>query len=158
MNEEKKWFVVYTKSRCEKKVVENLTKAGIENYLPLRKEIVQWSDRKKVVEKIIIPSYVFVKIKENEYRDVRMINGVVNFVYWNKKPAILKSNEIRNLKLFIENEGKLIIENYNTYLGNIVIINEGIFSGYLAEITQIKQNKIVLVLTSLKIKLTIKKK
>lgn len=158
MNEEKKWFVVYTKSRCEKKVVENLTKAGIENYLPLRKELVQWSDRRKEIEKIIIPSYVFVKIKENEQLNVRMINGVVNFVYWNKKPAIVRENEVEKLKQFLENEGKLIIENYNTYLGNIVIINEGIFSGYLAEITQIKENKIVLVLNSLQIKLTIKKK
>jgi transcription antitermination factor NusG len=158
MNIEKKWHVIYTKSRWEKKVVEYLSKAGIENFLPLRKEHIQWSDRKKIVEKVLIPSYVFVKINENEHINVLMTNGVVNFVYWLKKPAIIKNYEIENLKQFIENEGQLKIESCNAYIGNLIAIDDGIFRGHLAEVTQIKKNSIILILKTLQIKLTIKKK
>lgn len=157
MNEEKKWFVVYTKSRCEKKVVENLTKAGIENYLPLRKEIVQWSDRKKEVEKIIIPSYVFVKIQENEHRDVRMINGVVNFVYWQKKPAIVREKEMEDLMDFINSNQQVKIEFENINIGTEIEIKEGVFKNQKAIIQKIHNNKIELLLEFLNLKLVVNK-
>ncbi len=158
MNEEKNWYVVYTKSRWEKKVAENLTRAEIENYLPLRKEKVQWSDRKKEVEKIIIPSYVFVKINEQEQTSVRMINGVVNFVYWLKKPAIVKNNEVEKLKQFLENEGIISIEKLEAKIGNVIEIEDGIFKGQKGKIVKVKEHKIELILECLNIKLVIKKK
>ena len=63
MFEEKKWFVVYTKSRCEKKVADLLTKKGIENYCPLNRVQKQWSDRKKIILAPLFTSYVFVRIR-----------------------------------------------------------------------------------------------
>ncbi|MEY4660481.1 MAG: hypothetical protein RLZZ42_433, partial [Bacteroidota bacterium] len=61
----KKWFAVYTRSRCEKKVAQMLTKRGIVNYCPLNKKLRQWSDRKKYIFEPLFPSYVFVYIEES---------------------------------------------------------------------------------------------
>ncbi|MGB0977445.1 MAG: transcription termination/antitermination NusG family protein, partial [Prolixibacteraceae bacterium] len=48
--QKKQWFAIYVRSRAEKKVGESLNEIGIENYVPLKQEWRQWSDRKKLVE------------------------------------------------------------------------------------------------------------
>ena len=56
----------------------------------------------KVVEEPLFKSYVFVKISETERTDVRMTAGVINFVFWNGKPAVIKEKEIQNIKRFLD--------------------------------------------------------
>ena len=97
-----KWYAVYTRPRWEKKVNNLLLQKGIESYCPLNKIRRKWSDRIKTVEEPLFKSYVFVKIKEEERTAVRMTNGVVNFVYWNGKPAIIKEKEIQTIKHFLD--------------------------------------------------------
>lgn len=62
----KRWIAVLVQVRSEKAVGKQLTKLGIGNYVPTQTEIHQWSDRKKKVERIVIPSIVFIHAdKEN---------------------------------------------------------------------------------------------
>ncbi len=75
---------------------------GIESYCPVNKVRRKWSDRIKTVEEPLFKSYVFVKIEEEEKTNVRMTNGVVNFVYWDGKPAIIKEKEIITIKRFLD--------------------------------------------------------
>jgi transcription antitermination factor NusG len=96
-----KWYAIYTKPRWEKKVNLLLTEKGIENYCPINKVKRKWSDRMKTVEEPLFKSYVFVKINDDERTAVRMTAGVINFVYWNKKPAIIKEKEINIIKRFL---------------------------------------------------------
>lgn len=94
-------MVVYTKPRHEKKVAELLTKKCIENYCPTRRILKQWSDRKKFVDEVIIRSYVFVKVEESQRIHVLQTPGVLNFVYWLKKPAIVREAEMKALMDFL---------------------------------------------------------
>jgi len=98
----KKWFAVYTRPRWEKKVNQLLHEKGIDSYCPLNKVRRKWSDRMKTVEEPLFKSYVFVKVEDNEKTAVRMTPGVMNFVYWNKKPAIIKEKEILTIKKFLD--------------------------------------------------------
>lgn len=50
LNQMKHWFVFYTKSRHEKKVKDFLEKVGYVVFLPMRKVMRQWGDRKKKME------------------------------------------------------------------------------------------------------------
>ncbi len=79
-----------------------LKEKGIACYCPLRKVSRRWSDRIKVVEEPLFKSYVFVKIEDNERTAVRMTKGVVNFVYSNGKPAILRQTQIEKIKHIID--------------------------------------------------------
>ena len=97
-----KWYAVYTRPRWEKMVAALLQRAGIESYCPLNKVRRKWSDRIKLVEEPLFKSYVFVKVDESGRTGVRMTDGVINFVYWNGKPAIVKEKEIEAIKLFLE--------------------------------------------------------
>lgn len=97
-----KWYAIYTRPRWEKKVNNLLIEKGIESYCPLNKVRRKWSDRMKTIEEPLFKSYVFVKINEEERTNVRMTNGVVNFVYWNGKPAVIREKEIQTVKRFLD--------------------------------------------------------
>src|SRR5271170_1513984 len=95
------WFVLYTKPRWEKKVYTLLTGNNIEAYCPLNRVRKKWSDRWKWVEEPLFKSYVFVQIAPEDQTRVRLANGVVNFVYWLGKPAIIKDKEIETIRKFL---------------------------------------------------------
>ncbi|HEY0433984.1 MAG TPA: UpxY family transcription antiterminator [Chitinophagaceae bacterium] len=97
----RKWYAVYTRPRWEKKVDALLKEKGIESYCPLNKTKRKWSDRLKTIEEPLFKSYVFVKVCDQEKTAVRMTPGVVNFVYWNQKPAIIKEREIQTIRRFL---------------------------------------------------------
>ena len=54
----KSWYVLYTKSRHEKKLADRLQSEGWTVYCPLKKTTRQWRDRKKVVEEALFPSAI----------------------------------------------------------------------------------------------------
>jgi transcription antitermination factor NusG len=97
-----RWYALYTRPRWEKKVNSLLLEKGLESYCPINKVRRKWSDRIKLVEEPLFKSYVFIRIEEQQKTEVRMTNGVVNFVYWNGKPAIVKDKEIEAIKRFLD--------------------------------------------------------
>ena len=97
-----KWYALYTRPRWEKKVNSLLTEKGIESYCPLNRVRRKWSDRIKTIEEPLFKSYVFVRIGEDNRSNVRMTQGVVNFVYWDGKPAVIKDKEIQTIKRFLD--------------------------------------------------------
>ena len=96
------WYVVYARSRSEKKVAERLERAGITCFLPLLKVMRQWSDRRKMVEVPMFSGYLFVHTEPACFADVRMVEGVVNFVRSGGKNAIVPEDQIRTIQLFVE--------------------------------------------------------
>jgi transcription antitermination factor NusG len=97
----RKWLAIYSRPRWEKKVNQLLLQKGLESYCPLNKVRRKWSDRVKVVEEPLFKSYVFVKINDDDRTIVRMTPGVINFVYWEGKPALIKEKEINAIKRFL---------------------------------------------------------
>ena len=87
----KKWYVVYTRPRWEKKVADQLGRKKIDYYCPLNRVHRQWADRKKIVLEPLFSAYVFVQIDETEQLQVRLTDGVINFVYWLGKPAVIRN-------------------------------------------------------------------
>lgn len=96
-----KWLAIYTKPRWEKKVDQLLKERGVESYCPLNKVNRKWSDRMKIVEEPLFKSYVFVKVQDTDKTKVRMTNGVINFVYWEGRPAVIREKEINAIKRFL---------------------------------------------------------
>ena len=94
--------MVYTKPRWEKKVAALLTEKGIENYCPLNRVTKKWSDRTKTVLEPLFKGYVFVCTEENNFLPVKTTEGILNFVYWVKKPAVVKEKEINTIKKFLQ--------------------------------------------------------
>lgn len=95
---DKNWFVIYTKPQQELKVSDQLNTIGIEAYCPYKEEVRQWSDRKKKVLVPLIKSYVFVRIDYQNRLQVFNSPGVVRYLFWLGKPAIVYDSEINALK------------------------------------------------------------
>ena len=110
MNENKNWYVVYTRPRWEKKVAARLLEAGIEHYCPLNKVQKQWSDRKKVVHEPLFKGYVFVLVDELRKWDIKSVDGILNYVYWLGKPALVKQEEIDTIYRLLKNLNLDVIE------------------------------------------------
>src|ERR1700749_2351257 len=89
-----KWYPVYTHPRTEKKAAAALLAKGIITYLPLQRQLKQWSDRKKWIEEPLIKSYLFVKITEHQQADVLMTKGIARFIYFSNKVATMPDKQI----------------------------------------------------------------
>ena len=68
----KRWYVALVRMHHEKKVAERLNKMGIENFVPVQQELHQWSDRRKMVESVLLPMRVFVHV---DAKDVISMNS-----------------------------------------------------------------------------------
>ena len=84
---ESHWYALYTRPRVEKRVASILEEKEIRAFLPTRSVMRQWSDRKKVVEEPLFPSYVFVFADLAERYCSLQSTGVVRMVQFNGKPA-----------------------------------------------------------------------
>jgi transcriptional antiterminator RfaH len=153
-----KWFVLYTRSRWEKKVEKNLLELGVDTYCPTITEERQWSDRKKKVTSPLFKSYVFVKIDEARRDMVFEIPGVVKYLYWLGQPAVVKEKEIELIKTWLEDE---MVEEINiTHLspGDKVQIANGSFKGKEAIVSKVGKKRMKLVLKSLDLVVNVRTK
>lgn len=97
-NDKKNWYTLYTKFRHEKKVESQLQDMGIISYLPLRKVLKQWSDRRKWVEEPLFGCYIFIYAdKRDRFYAVRPY-GAVKLISFNDEPAIVQEGEIQKIK------------------------------------------------------------
>lgn len=149
MSTEKKWYVVYSKPRWEKKLYAKLLEAGLEAYCPLNKVKKKWSDRMKTVEVPLFTSYVFVRILENEKSKVRETPGVVNFVYEEGKPAVIRDKEIEKIQRFLEEYHNVEAVSSEFYKDQIVRVNEGIFVDEQGKVIDTQNNRVRIVIKSL---------
>ena len=95
------WNVIYTKPRAEKKVEERLNNFGITAYCPVKEDVKQWSDRKKKILVPVLPSMVLVNIDKNQRNKVFDIPGVVRYMFWLGKHAVVKEEEVDSLKILL---------------------------------------------------------
>src|ERR1700761_5973347 len=136
-----KWYPVYTNPRAEKKAYEALLNKGIEAYLPLRRQLKQWSDRKKWVEEPFIKSYVFVHIAEHEQAAVLMTRGIARFIYFGSKIAAMPDRQIDDLKLLMTSPLELEVTEENLLPGEKITIKAGPLKGMTGEIISYRSQK-----------------
>ena len=110
MFESKKWYAVYTRSRCEKKVATILTRKGIENYCPLNRVSRQGGERKKFITEPLFTSYVFVRVSPPELTQLKKTEGVINIIYWLGNPATIKDMEIDIIKNFVAEHTNITLQ------------------------------------------------
>ncbi|MCM4161469.1 UpxY family transcription antiterminator [Antarcticibacterium flavum] len=143
------WYVIYTKPRWEKRVATQLEEMEIETYCPVVTEVRQWSDRKKKVVTPLFKSYVFVRRNEKTREEVFEVPGVIQYLFWLGKPAIVKEKEIETIKSWLNNDEIEIVSTDHLSPGDQVTIAEGDFKGQEAIIQKIGKKRMRLVLRSM---------
>lgn len=149
MSENKKWYAVYTRPRCEKKVAEILSRKKIENYCPLNKVVRQWSDRKKIIHEPLFTSYVFVRISETELTPLRQTPGIINLVYWLGKPAVIRNSEIEIIKTFLSEHTNIKLEKTPININDKVRVLSGPLMEFEGQVLSVKNRTVKVALPSL---------
>jgi transcription antitermination factor NusG len=147
------WYAVNTRPRWEKKIAEILSGKGIENYCPLNKVIRQWSDRKKIVFEPLFRGYVFIKVEEQKKWDIKKIDGILNYVFWLGKPAIIKENEINTIKKFLNEFNDVQVEQINLRIHQKVKVIQGLLMNYEGILLEVFGNRAIVKIDSLGIQL-----
>jgi transcription antitermination factor NusG len=147
------WFVLFTRSRHEKKVEDELLKRGYESYCPKLKQLKKWSDRIKVVEEPLFKSYCFVRIHEKQKFEVLNRQGVVDFVRFGGKSATLRSDVVEKIKYMLNEfeAAEINIERLNER--DNVLTKSGVFIDSRGIVLEDKSKHVILLIKELGVKL-----
>ncbi len=149
----KNWLVAYTKPRHEKKSAEVLKSSGVDVFLPLQKQLKVWSDRKKWVESPLFPGYLFVNISDDDYFKVLNSYGIVKYIFFNQKPAVVKDDVIDSIQKLMSDEINSCVEikDIELIIGEEFCINKGPLKGLKGKLLNFKgKNKIAIEIECMK--------
>ncbi|QEC53372.1 transcription antitermination factor NusG [Anseongella ginsenosidimutans] len=155
----RKWYVVYTRSRWEKKADQLLKEQGIRSFCPVVKTQRKWADRNKTVEFPLFSSYLFVYADLREQVNVRQTAGIVNFVYHCGKPAVISENEIERIHDIIQCYPDVETMSLPAFqVGDKVKMKNGELMNWKGEIVEIHGKSVVMIIEPLNCALVAKVK
>lgn len=138
------WYALYTRSRHEKRVHHQLSDKGIESYLPVRSILRKWSDRKKWVEEPLFRCYVFVHADSKGRLQALQTFGSVRFIAFNGRPAVVRDDEIENIKRILQ-ESSNVEPCTALTRGDIVEIVRGPLTGLRGRLESIQSQQRLIV-------------
>ena len=142
---EEKWYAIYTKPRAEKLVNQRLLERGVETFLPLQKTYRIWSDRKKLVEIPLLPSYLFIKTKVKSFHHLYRIQGIVKIISFEGKPVSIPEKQINNIRLLVNSDALFEVTSEKFAKGDTVEVMSGSLVGLRGELIKIgKKNRVVI--------------
>jgi|AraplaMF_Col_mMF_1032025.scaffolds.fasta_scaffold09412_5 transcription elongation factor/antiterminator RfaH len=146
----KGWYLLYTRPNREKQVALHLTRKSLEFYLPTAKAVKKRTDRRKVIESPLFPSYVFIFLNSSkDYFDSLEIAGVVNYVRFGKQIARVDESIVRNLKILMDSNEEVSIIQQHIAVGEKLCITEGPLAGLECEMVKYCGKDKILVRVSL---------
>jgi transcription antitermination factor NusG len=93
------WFALTVCPRHEKQAAQILDAKQVVYCLPLYASLRYWKDRRKQVEMVLFPGYVFVNIALRDRLAVLTVPGVVGFVSFQGRPAVVPDHEISAIRV-----------------------------------------------------------
>ena len=124
------WYAVQTRSRHEKLVVRQLEGQGFVTFLPISRQMREWSDRRKLVELPLFPGYAFVQMiyRPEDRLRVLQTEGVVSFVGTSGQGIAIPEKQIEHIQTLLAN--KVPLESHPFLkVGQRVRIRSGSLSG-----------------------------
>ena len=132
------WFALYVNPRHEFLVQGDMTKNGLEVYLPAVNKLSQWKDRKKLVNFPLFPGYLFARVLPvaDHFLELLKTRGVIKILSTVPGyPAPIPDTEISSLKTLLTSDIKLDIHP-ELHAGKIVRIKKGLFEGVEGVVSQ----------------------
>jgi transcription antitermination factor NusG len=101
---ERRWFAIWTRSRHEQAVREQLERKQVEAFLPTITRWSRWKDRRKRIDWPLFPGYCFARFDSRERLPVLTCAGVVNIISFEGAPAPIPDREIESIRLLVESD------------------------------------------------------
>ena len=132
------WYAIYTRANGEKKLFDNLLEKNIECYLPIRKVLKVWSDRKKWVEEPLFKCYIFVKVSYKEFFHALNTSGAVCYVSFGGRAQSIPESQINDIRVFLSQQDHEVTLTYERIQkGTSVEVLHGSLKGIKGEVANI---------------------
>ncbi len=149
------WLVAYTKPRWEKKLADQLAAKGFEVYCPTQRVKRRWSDRTKWIDQPLFSSHIFVHLEPERRDAVYFTPGFVRFLFWNKRPAVVRDEEIATLRHWLNDfdHEAISVEAYQP--GTQINVQSGPLQGREATVLEQRGTKLELYFEDLQVKVSV---
>jgi transcription antitermination factor NusG len=150
-----KWLVAYTKPRWEKKLADQLTAKGFTVYCPTQRVKRRWSDRSKWIDQPLFSSHIFIHMEPERRDAVYFTPGFVRFLFWDKRPAVVRDEEIATLKRWLNDFDHEAISIQPLAAGSHVSVKSGPLQGRDGIVLEQRGTKLELYLEDLQVKVSV---
>ena len=136
----KRWYVALVRMHHEKKVAERLNKMGIENFVPVQQELHQWSDRRKMVESVLLPMMIFVHVDPKERKEVLSFSTVSRYMVLRgeSSPAVIPDEQMARLRFMLDySEEAVSMSTTLLARGEKVRVIKGPLTGLVGELVNV---------------------
>lgn len=136
----KRWYVALVRMHHEKKVAERLNKMGIENFVPVQQELHQWSDRRKMVESVLLPMMVFVHVDAKERKEVLSFSTVSRYMVMRgeSSPTIIPDEQMARFRFMLDySEEAICMNSAPLARGEKVRVIKGPLTGLVGELVTV---------------------
>ncbi|MBR5493854.1 MAG: UpxY family transcription antiterminator, partial [Alistipes sp.] len=130
----KRWVAALVHTNCEKKVATKLEKLGIENYVAIQKEEHQWSDRKKKIDRIVIPMVVFVRLAKEEEDEFRRLPFIMKFITYPGAKELatpIPDEQIEQIQFLLKHSESPVTFSAHIEIGDAIRIVKGPLKGFI---------------------------
>jgi transcription antitermination factor NusG len=98
------WYAIWTRSRHEQAVREQLEGKGLDAFLPTITRWSRWKDRKKQIEWPLFPGYCFARFESSERLPVLQCSGVVSIVSFDGEIVSIPEHEIEAIRRLVDSD------------------------------------------------------
>ena len=98
------WFAIWTRSRHEQVVREQLVNKRIDVFLPTITRWSRWKDRKKKIDWPLFPGYCFARFDPHERLPILKCTGVVSIISFQGEPAPIPEHEVDGIRRLIDSD------------------------------------------------------
>lgn len=100
----KSWLIAYVRLHHEKKTRDRLAAMGIECFLPIQEEIHQWCDRRKKVERVVIPMMIFVCVSAQERPLPLTLSAISRYMVLRGEstPAVIPDGQMEKFRFMLD--------------------------------------------------------
>jgi transcription termination/antitermination protein NusG len=98
------WYAIWTRSRHEKLVRDQLSQKNVDAFLPTITKWSRWKDRKKKIDWPLFPGYLFARFDVNDRLAVLKCEGVVTIVGTEGMPTPIPELEIIGIRTLVQSE------------------------------------------------------
>lgn len=136
----KRWYVALVRMHHEKKVADRLSEMGIESFVPIQQEVRQWSDRRKVVDRVLLPMMVFVHVDPCRRMEVFTIPAVSRYMVLRgeSSPAVIPDEQMNRFRFMLDYSDEAVCMNDSPLLrGEKVCVVKGPLKGLEGELVTV---------------------
>ena len=133
----KRWLAAYVKMHHERKVRDRLAQLGITHFLPVQEEVRQWSDRRKKVERVLIPMMIFVQVDADEQRTVIELPSVLRYLVLRgeRVPAEIPQGQMDRFRFMVDySDSPVLFDTGDLQPGEKVRVIKGSLTGLEGEL------------------------